>query len=140
MLPYPDTQPWPKPPAIRKLGTIRCDMVETTPVVFCDELYRFEYVRAGDMSPSRPDDTPHFHFVHVRTNRETAPFAYNHHLGSAFTDGGMMYVSGLRDTWGSDTVDFFRSDDLVHWERYAELRVPGWKILPRRRDIDEICP
>ena len=27
-------------PVIRKLGTILCDMVETTPVVFHDRLYR----------------------------------------------------------------------------------------------------
>ncbi|MBR4441925.1 MAG: hypothetical protein IKS52_01465 [Clostridia bacterium] len=128
MLPYPDTQPWPRPPAIRKLGTIRCDMVETTPIVFRDELYRFEYVRPEEQNPSNTTGSSYFHFVHVRTNQPSVPFARNHHLGSAFTDGGVMYVSGLRDAWGSDTVDFFRSDDLVHWERYAELRVPGWKI------------
>jgi hypothetical protein len=32
-------------PVIKKLGTIDCDMVETTPVVFHGKLYRFEYVR-----------------------------------------------------------------------------------------------
>ena len=47
MLSYPDTQPWPVPPRIRKLGTLQCDIVETTPIVFNGELYRFEYVRAG---------------------------------------------------------------------------------------------
>ncbi len=36
-------------PRIRKLGTLDCDMVETTPIVFRDALYRFEYVR-----PPRP--------------------------------------------------------------------------------------
>ena len=128
MLPYPDTQPWPKPPAIRKLGTIRCDMVETTPIVFCDELYRFEYVRDESQNPSNTTGSSYFHFIHVRTNQPSVPFARQHHLGSAFTDDGIMYVSGLRDAWGSDTVDFYRSDDLVHWERYAELRLPGWKI------------
>ena len=30
---------------IKKLGTIDCDMVETTPVVFKDRLYRIEYDR-----------------------------------------------------------------------------------------------
>ncbi len=32
-------------PKIRKLGTIVCDLVEATPVVFKGRLYRFEYVR-----------------------------------------------------------------------------------------------
>src|SRR5438105_2742669 len=32
-------------PAIHKLGTIECDMVETTPIVFQGKLYRVEYVR-----------------------------------------------------------------------------------------------
>jgi len=32
-------------PRIEKLGTIDCDMVETTPIVFGGRLYRFEYVR-----------------------------------------------------------------------------------------------
>ena len=34
-------------PVIRKLGTLDCDMVETTPIVFQGRLYRFEYVRAN---------------------------------------------------------------------------------------------
>ena len=32
-------------PYIRKLGTIDCDMVETTPVVFKGKVYRCEWVR-----------------------------------------------------------------------------------------------
>ena len=34
-----------KRPAIKKLGTLDLLMVETTPVVFKDRLYRFEYLR-----------------------------------------------------------------------------------------------
>src|SRR5262249_45897080 len=34
-----------KRPTIKKLGTLDCDMVEVTPVVFKNRLYRFEYVR-----------------------------------------------------------------------------------------------
>ncbi|MGB9717317.1 MAG: hypothetical protein ACP5PQ_01910 [Thermoproteota archaeon] len=34
-------------PSIVKLGTIDCDMVETTPIVFQNRLYRFEYVRSN---------------------------------------------------------------------------------------------
>ena len=35
----------PSRPEIRKLGTLDLDMVEATPVVFKDRLFRFEYVR-----------------------------------------------------------------------------------------------
>ena len=130
MLSYPDTQPWPVPPAIRKLGTLKCDIVETTPIVFHDELYRFEYVRAGEgMSRKCAGERPRFQFFHVRTDFGHEPFAWDHHLGSAFTDGGVMYVQGLRDQWSADTLHFFRSTDLDHWEQYAELTLPGYKIF-----------
>ena len=37
---------FPKRPVIRKLGTIECNnIVETTPLVYRGELYRFEVVR-----------------------------------------------------------------------------------------------
>ena len=32
-------------PLIVKTGTIDCDLVETTPVVFKNNVYRYEYVR-----------------------------------------------------------------------------------------------
>ncbi|HBG56403.1 MAG TPA: hypothetical protein DDX07_00130, partial [Porphyromonadaceae bacterium] len=32
-------------PLIVKTGTIDCDLVETTPVVFHEKVYRFEYIR-----------------------------------------------------------------------------------------------
>ena len=130
MLSYPDKQPWPVPPAIRRLGTIGCDLVETTPIVFGGELYRFEYVRAGkDMSRTRPDERPRFHFVHVRTNHECEPFAWDHHLGSAFTDGGVLYAVGLRDRWHSDTLDFFRGSDPDHMVQYASVTLEGFQLF-----------
>jgi hypothetical protein len=36
-----------QPPVIHETGTIDCDMVEATPVVFHGKLYRFAYVREG---------------------------------------------------------------------------------------------
>ena len=42
----PESISYPKKPIIRKLGTIGCNnIVETTPIVFKGELYRFEVVR-----------------------------------------------------------------------------------------------
>src|SRR5688500_9190903 len=44
----------PPRPQIRKLGTLDLDMVEATPIVFRDRLYRFEYVRK-DYTPNPTD-------------------------------------------------------------------------------------
>ena len=48
-------------PHIRKLGTIDCDLVETTPVVFKGRLYRFEYVRSRYAGNTTGDS--YFRFV-----------------------------------------------------------------------------
>lgn len=37
----------PRRPGIRKLGTIDCDVVETTPFVFGGRIYRLEWVRTS---------------------------------------------------------------------------------------------
>ncbi|MGI6172274.1 MAG: hypothetical protein ACOYI8_00030 [Christensenellales bacterium] len=119
----------PNPPTIRKLGTIDCDMVETTPIVFHGELYRFEYYRAQEVGMRKPEETPHFRFVHVKTNRITKPFAENCHLGSAFAENGIMYVSGVKDMWASDTLQFFRGTDLDDMQLYAEMKLPGFQCF-----------
>ena len=65
----------------------------------------------------------------MKTGTRTPSFAENHHLGCAYTDGGVMYAVGVDGTWGGDTLHIFRSDDLVTWECAAELHLPGWKIF-----------
>jgi len=40
-------------PAIERLGTIECDLVECTPVVFNDRVYRCEWVRTLLGQPGR---------------------------------------------------------------------------------------
>lgn len=64
----------PKKPVIRKLGTINCNnIVETTPLVYKGELYRFEVVRRKSFTSenaradwSEIDDLPCLRFVHVK--------------------------------------------------------------------------
>ena len=76
---------FPKKPLIRKLGTISCNnIVETTPVVFHGELYRFEVLRrksfTSDNLPehwSMLDDLPCLRFVHVKSNTPTPSKAYD---------------------------------------------------------------
>ncbi len=127
----------PKKPVIRKLGTINCNnIVETTPLVYKGELYRFEVVRRKSFTSenaradwSEIDDLPCLRFVHVKTNTSTPCFAEGHSFGFAYTENDIMYVvTGSRAAWGSDGLVFYRSTDLVTWEQYSKIDLPGWKI------------
>ena len=63
----------PPRPAIRKLGTLDLDMVEATPVVFRDRLYRFEYVRKDHHANTTGDS--YFRLIDVATGEATPAFA-----------------------------------------------------------------
>jgi len=110
---------------IRKMGTIDCDLVETTPVVFQGRLYRFEYVREGYRS--NRTGTSYFRFIDVESGRATPAFAHGYHLGSAYVEGGLAYAYGV-GSWGSSRIDVFRSEDLANWESSTALDLPGWGI------------
>ena len=127
----------PKRPTIRKLGTISCNnIVETTPLVYKGELYRFEVIRRKSFASENAtahweelDDLPCLRFVHVRTNTPTPYFAEGHTFGFAFAEGDVMYVvTGSRAKWGSDGLVFFRSTNLIDWEEYTKIELPGWAI------------
>ena len=125
----------PKTPKIRRHGTIKYGTVESTPIVFGDTLYRFEYNRPAksdhlkDTNRYNPNPWSSFHFIDLKTGRQTPSFGKNHHLGSAYTDGGVMYAIGVDGEWGGDTLHIFRSTDLENWECPGELHLPGWKIF-----------
>jgi len=118
-------RPRPARPRIKKLGTIDCDMVETTPVVFRARLYRFEYVRAS-YKPNKTGNS-YFRFIDVATGRPTPAFAAGYHLGSAFVEGDTLYVYGVKG-WGTPTIYVFRSNDLKTWSSQPALKLPGWGI------------
>ena len=114
------------PPVIKKLGTIDCDMVETTPIVFHDRLYRFEYVR--DNFKGNTTGRSYFRFIDVATGEPTPPFAREYHLGSAFVDGDSVYVYGV-SKWGGPHVHVFWSKDLAAWKEQTAMELPGWEIF-----------
>jgi hypothetical protein len=113
-------------PVIQKLGTIDCDLVETTPVVFRDRLYRFEYVREGYAGNTTGDS--YFRFVDHETAALSAPFAHGSHLGNVFAEDDVLYVTGT-NIWDGERVDLFVSRDMDNWERRSALDLPGWGIF-----------
>ena len=113
-------------PAIHKLGTIDLDLVETTPVVFKDRVYRFEYVRPKYWNNHTGDS--YFHFVDRETGEASAPFAEGYHLGCAMVEGGTIYAVGT-DIWDGERIDLFVSNDMEHWESWNVLNLPGYGIF-----------
>jgi alpha-L-fucosidase len=116
----------PDKPLIRKLGTLACDLVEATPVVFHNRLYRFEYVRR-QYKPNTTGDS-YFRFMDVATGEPTPAFAHGYHLGSAFVDGDVAYAFGV-DIWDGEEIRVFWSADMTHWESQTALRLPGWGLF-----------
>src|SRR3954464_5554349 len=96
----------PRRPQIRKLGTLDLDLVEATPVVFRDRLYRFEYVRK-EYKANATGDT-YFRFVDVETGEATPAFAEGYDLGCAFVGGKTAWAFGV-DQWDGSKVVGFRS-------------------------------
>lgn len=116
----------PQAPEIQKLGTLDLDLVEATPVVFKDRLYRFEYVRK-DYRPNTSGDT-YFRFVDVETGDPTLAFARGFDLGCAHVEGDSMWAFGV-DQWDGSKIVAFRSTDLKQWERHPALELPGWGLF-----------
>jgi hypothetical protein len=113
-------------PVIRKLGTIDCDLVETTPVVFKGRLFRFEYVRERYAGNTTGDS--YFRFVDWETGEPSAPFAAGYHLGNVFVEDDVLTVTGT-NIWDGERVDLFVSDDMRRWERRPALNLPGYGIF-----------
>ena len=113
-------------PKIVKRGTIECDLVEATPIVFGGKLYRFEYVR--DRYKRNAVGGPYFRFIDVETGKSTPAFAKGHTLGCAYAEGDTMYVFGTKG-WDTPDVFVFWSKDLKHWQSKPAVKTPGWGLF-----------
>ena len=113
-------------PVIVKKGTIDCDLVEATPVVFHGQLYRFECVRTR----YKPNTTgrSYFRFVHVETDNPTPAFAAGYNLGCAIVDGDTVYVYGVKG-WGSPNLYVFWSKDMKTWQSQVALKTDNWGLF-----------
>jgi len=100
-------------------------MVETTPVVFRDRLYRFEYVRQD--YHANMTGASYFRLVDMESGEFTPAFAADHHFGSAYVDDQAAFAYGV-DVQGGPTIRGFRSDDLRDWSSQVAFHEPGWSI------------
>ncbi len=116
----------PTPVAIQKLGTIDIDLVETTPIVFKNKVYRFEYVRQNYWNNKTGDS--YFRFIDRETGDATPSFAKGYHLGSAAVDGDLAIVTAV-NIWDGDRIDLFVSRDLKTWESWNALTLPGYGMF-----------
>ena len=127
-----------KRPQIVKLGTIDLGLVETTPVVWKDRLYRFEYVRPKYWANDTGDS--YFRFVDHDTRQPGAAFAHGYHLGNVMVEEDTLIVTAT-DIWDGERVDIFCSDDMEYWETWNALDLPGYGLfntsLCRADDGDE---
>ena len=111
---------------IKKLGTIDCDLVETTPIVFKNKVYRYEYVREGYKQNTTSDS--YSRFIDHESGEATPSFANGYHLGSAFVDGDSVYVTSV-DIWDGENIRMFVSTDLQNWKSRSALHLPGYGIF-----------
>jgi hypothetical protein len=123
--PHPSDAP--SRPKIIKLGTIDCDLVETTPIVFRGRVYRCEWVRTSYAGNLLKED--YIRLVDRETGEVTAPFGRGYMFASAYVEGGTVYVTGTRKSKEADQIRMFASRDLAHWDEWIVFDQPGFGIF-----------
>lgn len=112
---------------LRKLGTVKINVVETTPVVWNGKVLRFEWVRSKQWGAAGGVDRDFgcYHFVDTETELSLGEFADDHSFGCCYEEGGKMYVHGVRGGGGGQIIDSFVSSDLKNWESSVALTFPS---------------
>jgi alpha-L-fucosidase len=114
-------------PAIRKLGTIDCDLVETTPIVFRGKFYRYEWVRKSYRKNVLQQD--HFRLVEPDSGLDTSPFAEGYMFGSVYVEDNTIYVTGTHKGREGDHIRMFRSRNMKEWDSWIIFDGPGFGIF-----------
>ena len=115
-------------PVIKKLGTVECDLVEATPVVYKNKLYRFEWVREEKYYKPNTTGDVYFRFIDLATGEPTPGFAAGYAFGSAHAESNMMFVFGANKGDG-EIMQVFWSRDLRRWSNKCALELPGWGLF-----------
>ncbi len=108
------------------MGTIDCDIVETTPIVFKNKVYRYEYIRTKYWN--NPTGDSYSRFVDRETGETTLPFAKGFHFGSAFVYDETVYVTAV-DKGDSEQIHIFSSKDLENWDSWLAFELPGYGMF-----------
>ena len=133
---------------VHKLGTADFSMVETTPVVWKNELLRFESVRSNYNAPTYPvpSDQPSpclnqscFRFRSVSTLAVTPMFGLTCSFGCAYVQKGSTRSDGKDTMWvfgnclenKQHIVSAFSSTDLKQWRSFPHaLPLTGFGFGP----------
>ena len=111
---------------LKKLGTIKMNTVESTPVIWNGKLLRFEWVRTKQWGKEGgiEREVGCYHFVDMETEMPLEPFAEDHSFGCCYAENGKMFVHGVKGGGGGNVIDCFVSSDLKHWTSSVALIFP----------------
>lgn len=119
------------PSKFRKKGLLDIDIVETTPIIWKGSLWRCEWYR-----PEHYANTEHIscgRFVNMETGEVSATFAKGQCFHSVFVENDTLYVysvNGDSTAFGHNTVNVYRSRDMVSWEEKVALTQPdNWHFF-----------
>ncbi len=104
-------------PQIKKLGTLLSGVVETTPFVFRDTLYRVEWARAYAAENTRKQN--YLRIVNQETGQLVNEMGDLCMYPCAMVDGDTVYVVGTFE--GNRRIEIFASKDLKNWQNWTLL-------------------
>ena len=118
-------------PEIKKKGTIALDLVEATPFVFRNKVYRLEWVRPNIRQNEK--GISYLHIVDHRTGKEISNFGEHHRFPCAYVENDTVYVVGTLENlgWHGTILTLFRSGDLKTWTSHTIYDAP--------KELHQIC-
>jgi len=121
----------PDKPVIIKKGTISCDVVEATPFVYNDKVYRLEWVRTKNKHNTK--GISYLHIVDHETGEEISTFGERHRFPCAYVEDNTVYVVGTYENleWHGTILDMYVSKDLKNWEKR--------RIYDAPKELHQIC-
>ncbi|HQM95783.1 MAG TPA: hypothetical protein PK705_02140 [Clostridia bacterium] len=116
---------------LKKIGTLKVGIVETTPVVWKGKLLRFEWMRKSNEYgyPVNLKGHDYYHFVDMETGESTPEFGVNHIFGCPYVENGIVYVYGVKGSCNGSVIDMFWSEDLINWRTKTVFDLPGWAFF-----------
>lgn len=112
-----------------KKGTIAVGVVETTPFVWKEKLYYFEWHRdccGGDLYEA--DISGNYRIMDFESGEVVCDFAEGHSFGACYVENERIYVIGVRGGFGGSVLDLYVSDDLISWKQHEVFNDTEWKM------------